>query len=87
MCSKCDNLDKKIAQYARLSNAVGDLTTINLFREEFGACRPRRWLFALRNRNKAASAFATVRSTDPGAASEMMTSCVISVRVGQPPEI
>jgi hypothetical protein len=34
MCSKCDNLDKKIAKYRRLSDAVGGLTTINRFREE-----------------------------------------------------
>lgn len=33
MCDRCDDLDKKIAQYRRLSEAIGDLTTIDRFRE------------------------------------------------------
>ena len=33
MCTKCEELDKKIARYNRLSDSIGDLTSINRFRE------------------------------------------------------
>ena len=33
MCNRCAELDKKIAQYTRLSDTVGILTTVNRFRE------------------------------------------------------